>query len=61
MALYTEQGRHGITLEMENYLFSLFCMNRFGCMFGMVWFGLVWFCMVWNGLVWHGLVWFDML
>ena len=27
MALYTERGRHWITLGTENYSFSLFCMN----------------------------------
>ena len=27
VALYTERGRHGITLGTENYSFSLFCMN----------------------------------
>ena len=46
----------GYTLEMENYAFSLFYKNRFGCMFGMVWFGMVWYGLEWFSLAWSGMV-----
>ena len=51
----------GYTLETENYSFSLFCMNRFGCMFAIVWYGLVWFGIVSHGFLLFGMVWYGMV